>query len=55
MKNLKDIQRRVNIMDNQLTEDKALFGYLIDNKLVNDEGKEMILKLMAKHTKEFEL
>lgn len=44
----------INLMDKQLSQDKSLFGYLIENGLVNDEGEKLIEELIIKHTKEFE-
>ena len=45
----------IRILDNQLTEDKELFGILIDYNLVNEEGKKLINDLIIKHTEEFDI
>lgn len=45
----------VKLLDRQLSEDKELFCFLLDNGLVSEEGEEMIRELIIKHTTEFDL
>ena len=47
--------RVIRILDKQLSEDKELFCFLMDNGLVSEEGEEMIRELIIKHTAEFDL
>lgn len=45
----------IKLLDRQLSEDKELFGFLLDNGLVSEECEEMIRELIIKHTTEFDL
>lgn len=45
----------IKLLDRQLSEDKELFGFLLDNGLVSEECEEMIRELIIKHTAEFDL
>ena len=47
--------RVIRVLDRQLSEDKKLFAFLMDNGLVSEEGEELIRELIIKHTAEFDL
>ena len=47
--------RVIRVLDNQLSEDKKLFCFLMDNGLVSEEGEDLIRELIIKHTAEFDL
>jgi len=51
----KKVLTSISILDRQLSEDKKLFCFLMDNGLVSEEGEEMIRELIIKHTTEFDL
>ena len=43
----------IQTLDSQLDEDKALFSFLIDCDLVEEEGARLIAELCYRHTDEF--
>ena len=47
--------RVIRVLDKQLSEDKQLFSFLMDNGLVSEEGEELIRELIIKHTAGFDL
>lgn len=50
----KRIFERIKVYDRQLSEDKRLFAFLIDESLVSEEGKKLIEELVWRHIREFE-
>lgn len=47
--------RVIRILNKQLSEDKKLFAFLMDNSLVSKYSEELIRELIIKHTAEFDL
>tara|TARA_Y100000034_G_scaffold30695_1_gene37492 strand:- start:1362 stop:1580 length:219 start_codon:yes stop_codon:yes gene_type:complete len=51
----KEYKKGMDLLSKQLSQDKAMFRYLIDNNLVSGEGIGLIYELLDKHTIEFEI
>jgi len=49
----KRVAEAINLLDEQLSEDKKLFNYLIENQLVNKKGEEEIRKLLIMQIGDF--
>lgn len=43
----------IQTLDKQLTEDKALFRFLVEDGLVDEEGRVLIAELLYSHTCDF--
>ena len=50
----KKVAEAINLMDRQLSEDKKLFGYLLDNASLTEAEDTKIRELIARHTEEFD-
>jgi len=51
----KKVTEGINLMDRQLSEDKRLFGYLLDNAFLTETEADMIKELIARHTGDFDI
>jgi len=50
----KKVAEAINLMDRQLSEDKRLFCYLLDNASLTEAEEQKIRELIARHTEDFD-
>lgn len=48
------VYNKFNLLSKQLSEDKALFKFLITNNMITEEGEKLIQELIDKQSKELE-